>query len=204
MPGLQMRRDVGRAQLECFERHARHDAGALDAAARRDGVIAIDRAQQRRFARAIRAVHHPAIAGGHFQIDAVQDVRVVDVHVRAPQRHQHAAALALAHARGARRRKERMRFLPQQLACAPPARIAPLRFTRPCSSSSRCVIESGTSPRRCVAKTQGIDESRGARQPVQQARVIARIEAVRDFVEQQQLRPARERARDQHQAALAI
>ena len=88
-----MRRDVGRAQLECFERHARHDAGALDAAAGRHGVIAIERAQQRRFARAVGAVHHPAVAGGDFEIHAAQDVHVVDVHVGAPQRDQHAPAL---------------------------------------------------------------------------------------------------------------
>jgi hypothetical protein len=44
-------------------------------------VVAVDGPQQRGFAGAIGAVHHPAFARADFQVDAAQDVHVVDVHV---------------------------------------------------------------------------------------------------------------------------
>ena len=149
-------------------------------------------------------MHHPAIAGAHLEIDAGEDVRFVDVHVGIAQRHQHAALARprVARARSGASGTRCCSCCSSSRACA--ARIAPLRFTAPCSSSSRCVIESGTSSRRCVANTQGIDERAVPLQPVQETRVVARIEPVGDFVEQQQLRPAGERARDEHQAPFAI
>ena len=124
------------------------------------------------------------------------------MHVGIAQSHQHAAAA---------RPRARTRVLRERNACASccsnaralPARIAPLRFTPPCSSSSRWVIESGTSGA-VRGEHPGHRRARRAIQPAQEPRVIARVEAIGDFVEQQQFRPAGECARDEHQAALAI
>ena len=159
MPGLQVRRDVGRAQLELLERHSRHDARAFDAAARRDRVIAVDRPQQRGLARAIRAMHHPAIASGNFQVDAVQDLHVVDVTRSArPSRDQHAAPLP-APARARRtRRAGTPAFLAEQCARLRGTHRAAALHATPLQLQQMRHRHPERLPRRCVANTHGRDE----------------------------------------------
>ena len=50
----------------------------------------------------------------------------------------------------------------------------------------------------------GHRRARGAVEPGEEARVVARIEPIGHFIEQQQLRPAGECARDEHEPAFAI
>ena len=96
----------------------------------------------------------------------VQDVRLVDVHVRRSQRDQHAgaAARAVARARAAPRENARASCCS---SCARLRRRASRRcdFTAPRSSSSRCVIDIG----HVVATMRGEHprhrRARGAREP---------------------------------------
>ena len=100
-------------------------------------------------------------------------------------------------------RQERARFLLQQLArLAGAHRAAALHFALLELEQVRHRIgHVGASMR---GEHPGHRERGGAIEPAQKTRVIARIEAVGDFIEQQQLRPAGERPRDEHQAALAV
>src|SRR5690349_12981831 len=110
-----MGRDVRRAQLELLERDARHDARAHDAAARRHGMVPVDSPQQRGLAGPVRPVYHPAIPGAHVDLDALQDVRVVDVNIRAMHRDER-AALARPASYALLARVKYARVLLQQLA----------------------------------------------------------------------------------------
>jgi hypothetical protein len=134
VPGLQVRRDIGDAELELLERHAGDDAGALDGAGGRDRVDRRTECAAAWTSGAVGAMHHPALARSHFQVDAAQDVHVVDEHVGVPQLHQRTprsrSLRGGAHARGTAVPPAR------NSSTARPARIAPARWTRPRSSSA--------------------------------------------------------------------
>ena len=87
----------------------------------------------------------------------LQDVRVVDVHVRVAQRDEHAPLRAArARARVSRERNARASCCSSSRAASAPHRAAALHA--PCSSSSRWVIDIGHVAVRCVANTQGMRE----------------------------------------------
>jgi len=59
---LQVRGNEAHTLLEHLQWNSRLDARALDTAADRHSVIAVQRAQQRSLAGAVVPVHHPAVA----------------------------------------------------------------------------------------------------------------------------------------------
>jgi hypothetical protein len=82
MPGLEMRRHVRGAQLERFERHAPGRCLTRDAAGRGHGVIAVQMSRSSvDFPDPFGPCTTQHSARGHFEIDAAQDVHVVDEHV---------------------------------------------------------------------------------------------------------------------------
>src|SRR5579862_1111455 len=79
MLGLQMRSDEADAALEALERHARGDAGALDAPAGGNAVVAVKRAQQRGLAAAVTAVDQPPLAAVHRQRQPTEHRSLVEI-----------------------------------------------------------------------------------------------------------------------------
>ena len=114
-----------------------------------------------------------------------------------------AAAARLRAARAGMRREKRARSWCSSSRAAP-ARIAPLRFTRPLLELEQVRHRIRDIVRGDASRTPRASTSAPWSRARHEARVVARVEAVGDFVEQQQVRPARQRARDEHQPPLAI
>ena len=113
------------------------------------------------------------------------------------------AAIALA--RSARERGEPARSRGRPLARMRVTRHVATLSPRslPPSIRATCVTFAGNSFGRCDVRTQSCPP-RGRSQRAPQLLLRARVESVEDFVEQQHARVARERARDERQAALSV
>ena len=132
-----------------------------------------------------------------------ENVRLVDVNVGVTQRHQRRGVCAAGGARRACAGMKCTRVLLQQLARlfrAHPAALLHDALLELEQVSHR--VGHVFPPMR--GEHPGHRRARGAVQPRQEARVVARIEPVGHFIEQQQFRPAGERAGDEHQPPLAI
>src|SRR5580692_1140009 len=81
-----------RAHAKALERHPGRDPPPFDGTARRHTVIAIERAQQRRFARAIRPVYYPEIPAAYGEGHLPQRTALLEVDARLLQAQQRHAA----------------------------------------------------------------------------------------------------------------
>ena len=88
---LQVRGNQADAHLEALERHARHDARALDVTAAGDAAVAVERAQQRRLAAAVVAVHQPPLPRAYRKCQAAKHGTPMQEDACVGQPHQRAA-----------------------------------------------------------------------------------------------------------------
>src|SRR5258707_7258650 len=88
MPGTQSRGDETHVGAERRERHTGARAYPLDRPADGDAVIAVEGAQQRRLARAVRSVHDPELPGAHGEGQLLEDPPPIEIHARVAQPHE--------------------------------------------------------------------------------------------------------------------
>ena len=146
-------------------------------------------------------MYHPTIALRYLDIEIAQDARLIEINTGRTQGHQHAPLATRQFARRISTDVKCVRVLPQQFTGA--------RRSQRAATSNFALLECQQVRHdiRDILPPMGSENpwharTRGASQPLEKTRMIARVEPIGDLVEQQKLRPAGERPRDQYEPPL--
>ena len=187
MISLQMRGNQAHAPFEDFKRHSRLDAGSLDAAANRDTMIPIQSTQESRLPGAVTSVDHPELLWAHFERDFLQARMLVKVdgcirETHEKFRHTLATLSLQRHGRGGVVVLHIQPTLERRAPQLAAIHEAPLFQHDSMRRARRHIFD--------PMRSQNPWHTRALRmsQPTHRAPAIDLVQAIQQFIEQQQLR----------------